>query len=86
MVGATSRVSNGVERPVQLIAPPAAGTRRLVFGRYQGQTIMVGDIAVHVIRAGHHVRLAIDAPPAVRVDRLEVYHARRREHADRGHE
>lgn len=50
----------------------------LVLSRRPGEEIVIdGDIRVRVVSVqGRTVRLAIAAPPAIRVDRLEI-HARR---------
>jgi len=50
----------------------------LVLSRRPGEEIVIdGDIRVRVVSVqGRTVRLAIAAPPAIRVDRLEI-HSRR---------
>ena len=52
----------------------------LVLSRKQGEVIMVGDIAITIVRIyGDRVRVGITAPPEVAVDRLEVREAKQRE-------
>lgn len=54
----------------------------LVLSRKQGQVIMVGDIAITIVRIdSDRVRVGITAPPEVAVDRLEVREAKQRETA-----
>lgn len=51
----------------------------LVLSRRQGQVIMVGDVAITIVRVyGDRVRVGITAPPEVSVDRLEVREAKQR--------
>lgn len=53
----------------------------LVLSRHKDQRIMIGsDIAITVVEIrGDKVRLGIDAPKEVSVDRQEVFDAKRRE-------
>lgn len=46
----------------------------LVLARRQGEVIVIGDdIRITVVDANpHRIRLGIEAPPSVRVDRLEI--------------
>ena len=54
----------------------------LVLSRKAGEVIMVGDIAVTIVRiCSDRVRVGITAPPSVSVDRLEVREAKQRETA-----
>lgn len=57
----------------------------LVLSRKLNEAVVIGDgILVRVIKIrGGHVRLAIDAPPQVSVDREEV---RRRKEREGGHD
>lgn len=64
-------------------APPASPERRtlLHLTRRIGESIQIGDdVTVRVERIGRDgVRLSIEAPPSVRVDRTEVAERRRAE-------
>lgn len=56
----------------------------LALSRKKDEVVVIGDgpdkITVVVVEIrGDKVRLAIDAPTDVRIDRLEVYEARKRE-------
>ena len=54
----------------------------LVLSRKQGEVIMVGNVAITIVRInGNQVRVGITAPPEVAVDRLEVREAKQRETA-----
>jgi carbon storage regulator len=53
------------------------GSGMLVLSRKAGQVVMVGNVAVTIVRIyGDKVRLGITAPPSVAVDRLEVRQAK----------
>jgi len=57
----------------------------LVLSRKKNETVMVGDIPVTIVEIrGDKVRLGIEAPKEVPIDRLEIYHAKRREEKERG--
>lgn len=54
----------------------------LVLSRKQGEVIMVGNIAITIVRiCNNQVRVGITAPPEVAVDRLEVREAKQRKTA-----
>ena len=54
----------------------------LVLSRKQGEVIMVGEVAITIVRVySDRVRVGITAPPEVAVDRLEVREAKQRETA-----
>lgn len=54
----------------------------LVLSRKQGEKIMIGDdVTIMVVRAGETVRIGIEAPRGVIVDRAEVF--RRRQESQR---
>lgn len=45
----------------------------LVIGRKEGESIRIGgDVVVTLVRAGHQVRLGIQAPATVRITRTEL--------------
>lgn len=51
----------------------------LVLSRKKMESIMIGDIVVTVVEIrGERVRLAVSAPPEVKVHRREVYDAIKR--------
>lgn len=51
----------------------------LVLSRKQGEILMIGDVAVTVVKISPHtVRIGITAPPSVAVDRLEVRKTKQR--------
>jgi len=64
-------------------------TRRikmLVLSRKPGETIMIGDIVVTIVRVrGDQVQVGIDAPKTVPVHRGEIYAAIREEWKRDGH-
>lgn len=53
----------------------------LVLTRHPGQSVRIGDsVTVTVLNvAGNQVRLGIEAPQSVPVDREEIYERKRRE-------
>ena len=58
------------------------GLKMLVLSRKQGEVIMVGEVAITIVRVySDRVRVGITAPPEVAVDRLEVREAKQRETA-----
>jgi len=58
----------------------------LVLSRKVGERIMIGEGIVALVTkiSGNKVRLGIEAPDGVRIDREEVYLARRRDADDGG--
>jgi carbon storage regulator len=49
----------------------------LVLSRKVGEVLMIGDVAVTVVKISRDtVRIGITAPPSVSVDRLEVRQAK----------
>lgn len=58
----------------------------LVLSRKVGERIMIGEGIVALVTkiSGNKVRLGIEAPDGVRIDREEVYSARRRDADDGG--
>jgi len=50
----------------------------LVLSRKVGEVLMIGDVAVTVVKISRDtVRIGITAPPSVSVDRLEVRQAKK---------
>ncbi|MGH8144294.1 MAG: carbon storage regulator CsrA [Steroidobacteraceae bacterium] len=56
----------------------------LILTRRVGETVMIGDeVTVTVLRVkGNQVRLGVNAPKSVSVQREEIFHRIKREHAD----
>lgn len=54
----------------------------LVLTRRSGERIVIGDdITITVLKVNGKVRLGIDAPDSIRVDREEIHDLRKRERA-----
>jgi len=60
------------------------GAPVLILTRRVGETVMIGDdITVTVLRVkGNQVRLGVNAPKSVSVQREEIFHRIKRENAD----
>lgn len=58
----------------------------LILTRRVGETVMIGDeVTVTVLRVkGNQVRLGVNAPKSVSVQREEIFHRIKREGADHG--
>ena len=58
----------------------------LILTRRVGETVMIGDeVTVTVLRVkGNQVRLGVNAPKSVSVQREEIFHRIKREGAERG--
>ena len=56
----------------------------LILTRRVGETVMIGDeVTVTVLRVkGNQVRLGVNAPKSVSVQREEIFHRIKREHTD----
>ena len=56
----------------------------LILTRRVGETVMIGEeVTVTVLRVkGNQVRLGVNAPKSVSVQREEIFHRIKREHAD----
>jgi carbon storage regulator len=60
----------------------------LILTRRVGEAVMIGDeVTVTVLRVkGNQVRLGVNAPKSVSVQREEIFHRIKREHGDAGPE
>jgi carbon storage regulator len=58
----------------------------LILTRRVGETVMIGDeVTVTVLRVkGNQVRLGVNAPKSVSVQREEIFHRIKREHSEGG--
>jgi len=56
----------------------------LILTRRIGETVMIGDeVTVTVLRVkGNQVRLGVNAPKSISVQREEIFHRIKREHVD----